>query len=247
MIERGNFHFYFPIATCILVSAVLWHCHGNANQHELSAKFAKRHAAATAPRHCAVASARKIRNEHREMRWRCRLQGVVNRGVHAEGALLGHHQIDEICKAFRRHRAGQVESRPQDRPVADIGAEARTIEDIEILASDPPPARTSSRSTPRWREMDSNPRSPVRRLTQTRSNGDVQHPCAAVGHARLAHPTIRDDDRSYPRSVIPGRDALACRDLVGLRRRTGDVIRFLWNGNGTLPALRPPLTRFSRG
>ena len=27
-----------------------------------------------------------------------------------------------------------------------------------------------------WREMDSNPRSPVRSLTQTRSNGDVQHP-----------------------------------------------------------------------
>src|ERR1700680_4585479 len=26
----------------------------------------------------------------------------------------------------------------------------------------------------RWREMDSNPRSPVRSLTQTRSNGDVQ-------------------------------------------------------------------------
>ena len=33
--------------------------------------------------------------------------------------------------------------------------------------------------TRRWREMDSNPRSPARSLTQTRSNGDVQHPCAA--------------------------------------------------------------------
>src|ERR1700682_2077769 len=108
-------------------------------------------------------------------------------------------------------------------------------------------ALSGSHVTRRWREMKSTPRSPVRRLTQTRSNGDVQHPCAAVGHARLAHPTIRDDDRSYPRSVIPGRDALACRDLVGLRRRTGDVIRFPWNGNGTLPALRPPLTRFSTG
>src|ERR1700730_11926222 len=75
VIERGNFHFYFPIVTCILVSAVLWHCHGNANQHELSDKFAKRHAAATAPRHCAVASARKIRNEHREKRWACRVRG----------------------------------------------------------------------------------------------------------------------------------------------------------------------------
>ena len=38
------------------------------------------------------------------------VEGVVNRGVHAEEALLGHHQIDEICKAFRRHRVGQVES-----------------------------------------------------------------------------------------------------------------------------------------
>src|SRR5260370_37416053 len=48
------------------------------------------------------------------------------------------------------------------------------------------PARTPSRAcargphgsllTHRWREMDSNPRSPVRSLTQTRSNGDVQHP-----------------------------------------------------------------------
>src|SRR6516164_6158436 len=42
-------------------------------------------------------------------------------------------------------------------------------------------------------------RSPISRLTQTRSNGDVQHPCAAVGHARLAHPTIRADDRPYRR------------------------------------------------
>src|SRR5260370_29535060 len=33
--------------------------------------------------------------------------------------------------------------------------------------------------TRRWREMDSNPRSPVRSLAQTRSNGEVQHPCAA--------------------------------------------------------------------
>src|SRR5712671_2282411 len=36
-----------------------------------------------------------------------------------------------------------------------------------------------SQQTPSRREMDSNPRSPVRSLTQTRSNGDVQHPCAA--------------------------------------------------------------------
>ena len=58
---------------------------------------------------------------------------------------------------------------------------------------------TESLQTLCWREMDSNPRSPISRLTQTRSNGDVQHPCAAVGHARLAHPTIRADDRPYPR------------------------------------------------
>jgi hypothetical protein len=91
------------------------------------------------------------------------------------------------------------------------------------------------------------PSVPRKAPEQTRSNGDVQHSCAALGHARLTHPTIRDDDRSYPRSMIAGRVALACRDLIGLRRRTGDAIRFLWNRNGTLPALRPPLTRFSRG
>src|SRR6266446_4455199 len=38
------------------------------------ARLAARHAAATAPRHCAVASARKTRNVDREMRWRCRLK-----------------------------------------------------------------------------------------------------------------------------------------------------------------------------
>ena len=57
---------------------------------------------------------------------------------------------------------------------------------------------------------------------------------------RLAHPTIRAADRPYPRSVIAGTDALVCRDLVGLRGRTRDVMRFLWNGNGTLPAQRGP-------
>jgi hypothetical protein len=68
-------------------------------------------------------------------------------------------------------------------------------------------AVSSSHLTLCWRKRDSNPRSPVRRLTQRRSNGDVQHPCAAVGHARLAHPTIRDDYRPYPRSVIAGTNA----------------------------------------
>ena len=53
---------------------------------------------------------------------------------------------------------------------------------------------------------------------------------------RLAHPTIRADDWPYPRSVIAGTDAFVCRDLAGLRGGTGDVMRFLWNGNGTLPA-----------
>src|ERR1700730_2491959 len=49
-------------------------CHGNANEPALRAKLAKRHAAATAPCHCAVASALKIRSVDREMRWRCRLK-----------------------------------------------------------------------------------------------------------------------------------------------------------------------------
>jgi hypothetical protein len=100
--------------------------------------------------------------------------------------------------------------------------------------------RPGSLLTLRWKEMDSNPRSPVRRLTQTRSNGDVQHPRAAVGHARLAHPTIRYDYRAHLRSVIAGTDAFVCRDLAGLRGRTRDVMRFLWNGNRTLPPPRGP-------
>src|SRR5439155_15918048 len=47
---------YFPVGLC----------HGNANEPALRAKLAKRHAAATAPCHCAVASARKIRSVDRE-------------------------------------------------------------------------------------------------------------------------------------------------------------------------------------
>jgi hypothetical protein len=43
-------------------------CHGNANERTLRAKLGKRHAAATAPCHCVVASARKIRSVDREMR-----------------------------------------------------------------------------------------------------------------------------------------------------------------------------------
>ena len=58
----------------ILVYKVDRLCHGNANEHALRAKLAKRHAAATAPCHCAVASDRKIRSVDREMRWRCRLK-----------------------------------------------------------------------------------------------------------------------------------------------------------------------------
>jgi hypothetical protein len=38
-----------------------------------------------------------------------RVEGFVNRGVHAEEALLGHHQIDEICKAFRACKVTQQE------------------------------------------------------------------------------------------------------------------------------------------
>ena len=45
-------------------------CHGNANERTLRAKLGNRHAAATAPCHCVVASARKIRSAGREMRWR---------------------------------------------------------------------------------------------------------------------------------------------------------------------------------
>jgi ABC-type transport system substrate-binding protein len=45
-------------------------CHGNATEHALRAKLAKRHAAATAPCHCVVASDRKIRSVDRETRWR---------------------------------------------------------------------------------------------------------------------------------------------------------------------------------
>jgi len=59
-----------PVAMCKPAGL----CHGNANEHALRAKLAKRHAAATAPCHCAVASDRKIRSVDREMRWRCRLK-----------------------------------------------------------------------------------------------------------------------------------------------------------------------------
>src|SRR5260370_39250439 len=95
--------------------------------------------------------------------------------------------------------------------------------------------------THRWREMHSTPRSPVRRLTQTRSNGDVQHPCAAVGHARLTHPTIRDDYRPYPRSVIAGTNACACRDLAGFARSNPQCyaisVKQKWNTAGPAPAI----------
>ena len=45
-------------------------CHGNSIEHALEPRLAKRHAAATASCHSAVASARKIRSVDREMRWR---------------------------------------------------------------------------------------------------------------------------------------------------------------------------------
>src|SRR6202011_4975242 len=43
------------------------------------------------------------------------------------------------------------------------------------------------------------PSVPPKRLTQTRSNGDVQHPCAAVGHGD------RDADRVRDRRLCGGR------------------------------------------
>jgi len=43
-------------------------CHGNSIEHALEPRLAKRHAAATASCHSAVASARKIRSVDREMR-----------------------------------------------------------------------------------------------------------------------------------------------------------------------------------
>jgi len=49
-------------------------CHGNSIEHASRARLATAHAATTAARHCAAASARKIRNVDREMRWRCRLK-----------------------------------------------------------------------------------------------------------------------------------------------------------------------------
>ena len=68
---------------------------------------------------------------------------------------------------------------------------------------------------------------------------DIEH---AMDRAedRFAHPPIRAADRPYPRSVIAGTDAFVCRDLAGLRGRTRDVMRFLWNRKGTLPPPRGP-------
>jgi len=62
-------------------------------------------------------------------------------------------------------------------------------------------------------------------------------------------PRASDDSRggsSEPTSEMAHRDAFACRYPAGLRRWAGDVIGFLWNGNGTLSTLRPPSTRFWR-
>jgi hypothetical protein len=71
------------------------------------------------------------------------------------------------------------------------------------------------------------------------------------GASRSAEEQLGASDDScrqpaLPRSVMAGTDAFACRYLPGLRRRTGDVIDFLCTKNGTLPALRPPSTRFWR-
>ena len=53
--------------------------------------------------------------------------------------------------------------------------------------------------TRRWREMDSNPRSPVRSLTQTRSNGECSAPVCGVAH------DDRDADRVRDRRLCAGR------------------------------------------
>jgi hypothetical protein len=81
--------------------------------------------------------------------------------------------------------------------------------------------KSGSQWAGRWREKDSNPRSPARRLTQTRSNGDVQHPCAAVGRGD------RDADRVGDRRLCGGRSRRAggrhCVAAIGRGKSTLDV------------------------
>src|SRR5437660_7240748 len=81
------------------------HCHGNANAHALRAKLAKRHAAATAPCHCAVASARKVRSVDREMRWRCRLKVLWTAACMQRKRWADRADLKRCCLRSRRRTA----------------------------------------------------------------------------------------------------------------------------------------------
>src|SRR5947208_6496853 len=87
---------YFPVGLC----------HGNANEPALRAKLAKRHAAATAPCHCAVASARKIRSVDREMRWRCRLKVLWTAACMLRKRWADRADLKRCCLRSRRRTAG---------------------------------------------------------------------------------------------------------------------------------------------
>jgi hypothetical protein len=83
-------------------------CHGNANEPALPAlraKLAKRHAAATAPCHCAVASARKIRSVDREMRWRCRLKVLWTAACMLRKRWADRADLKRCCLRSRRRTA----------------------------------------------------------------------------------------------------------------------------------------------
>ena len=82
-----------------------WLCHGNANEPALRAKLAKRHAAATAPCHCAVASARKIRSVDREMRWRCRLKVLWTAACMLRKRWADRADLKRCCLRSRRRTA----------------------------------------------------------------------------------------------------------------------------------------------
>jgi uncharacterized oligopeptide transporter (OPT) family protein len=80
-------------------------CHGNANERALRAKLAKRHAAATAPCHCAVASDRKIRSVDREMRWRCRLKVLWTAACMLRKRWADRADLKRCCLRSRRRTA----------------------------------------------------------------------------------------------------------------------------------------------
>jgi Resolvase, N terminal domain len=88
-----------------LTRALAGLCHGNANEHALRAKLAKRHAAATAPCHCAVASDRKIRSVDREMRWRCRLKVLWTAACMLRKRWADRADLKRCCLRSRRRTA----------------------------------------------------------------------------------------------------------------------------------------------